>query len=119
MFSMFCVLISTGTALLAATTLAVIPVSTTQTVLGAIVGSTMAYKGSSCVVWYSDTFPWVGDGVAIILLSWILAPSLCMVMGYGLFSVVRRFVLLAENPFESALVSLPFFSFFTMFVFGE
>lgn len=119
MFAMLCVLISTGTALLAATTLAVIPVSTTQTVLGAIVGSTLAYKGSDCVVWYNDTFPWLNDGLALILVTWILAPSLCMVTGYGLFSLVRQVVLRAENPFEKALVSLPFFSFFTMFVFGK
>lgn len=44
MFAMLYVRISTGTALLAATTLAVIPVSTTQTVLGAIVASTLTFK---------------------------------------------------------------------------
>lgn len=117
MFGMMCVLISTGTVLFVVTKIFPIPVSTTQATIGAVIGVTLAYK-PDCVKWYSDEFPWITD-VALIVLSWIIAPVACFLMGYGVLCVVRRFVLKAQDPFQKALASLPILVFFAFFLWGQ
>ena len=51
------------------------PVSTTHSCVGGMIGMAMALKGADCVIWYKpvDTFPYVG-GVGGIVMSWFLSP---------------------------------------------
>ena len=51
------------------------PVSTTHSCIGGMIGMTIAIKGVNCVIWYKplDTFPFVG-GVGGIVLSWFISP---------------------------------------------
>ena len=52
------------------------PVSTTHSCVGGMIGMTIALKGVRCVNWYEETdlFPYVG-GVSGIILSWIISPA--------------------------------------------
>ena len=68
------------------------PVSTTHSCVGGMIGMTMLSGGSDCVIWYkkSDAFPYVG-GVSGIVLSWFLSP---------IFSAYyRRFYIFITRPF--------------------
>ena len=58
----------TGIWLLVATKLA-LPVSTTHSVVGSIIGMTLVAKGPSCVIWFEliGEFPYVKGVVAIVL----------------------------------------------------
>ena len=51
------------------------PVSTTHSCVGGMIGMTIAIGGGSCVNWYEpkDSFPFVG-GVSGIVLSWFISP---------------------------------------------
>ena len=51
------------------------PVSTTHSCVGGMIGMTVAIKGVRCVNWYEEKeyFPYVG-GVSGIILSWFISP---------------------------------------------
>ena len=70
------------------------PVSTTHSCVGGMVGMTIALKGSNCVIWYKPvtTFPYVG-GVSGIVLSWFLSPLFSAIFASILFSLLRKYVL--------------------------
>ena len=70
------------------------PVSTTHSCVGGMVGMAIALKGVDCVIWYKpvDTFPFVG-GVSGIVLSWFLSPLFSAIFAAALFYTLRIFVL--------------------------
>ena len=70
------------------------PVSTTHSCVGGMIGMTIALKGTDCVLWYkeSDTFPYVG-GVSGIVLSWVISPLFSGIIASFLFIINRIFVL--------------------------
>ena len=70
------------------------PVSTTHSCVGGMVGMTIALKGSNCVIWYKPvtTFPYVG-GVSGIVLSWFLSPLFSAIFASILFGLLRKYVL--------------------------
>ncbi|CAN0494017.1 unnamed protein product, partial [Scytosiphon promiscuus] len=60
MYGNMCVVYTTGIWLLLASFLE-LPVSTTHSTIGGIVGMAMTYRGPGCVVWYeeADLFPYL------------------------------------------------------------
>tara|TARA_X000000368_G_scaffold64865_1_gene46273 strand:- start:9552 stop:11093 length:1542 start_codon:yes stop_codon:yes gene_type:complete len=76
------------------------PVSTTHSCVGGMIGMTIALKGVRCVNWYekTDLFPYVG-GVAGIVLSWIISPIFSAIIASTLYSVIRAFILRSSNSF--------------------
>jgi len=76
------------------------PVSTTHSCVGGMIGMAIALKGAGCVIWYKPvtTFPYVG-GVSGIILSWFLSPLFSAIFASGLFYVLRIFVL--RHEFET------------------
>jgi len=76
------------------------PVSTTHSCVGGMIGMALALGGSECVIWYKplETFPFVG-GVGGIVLSWVLSPLFSALIASSLFATMRKFVL--RHPFET------------------
>mmetsp|Transcript_16874 Transcript_16874/g.26584 ORF Transcript_16874/g.26584 Transcript_16874/m.26584 type:complete len:513 (-) Transcript_16874:45-1583(-) len=107
MYGMCCVIFCTGLWLLLATFLKM-PVSTTHSVVGGIIGMTIAAKGGSCVVWHADTdtFPYV-KGVSAIVVSWFLSPIFSGVGAAALFLFCRTFILRSENSYNRAIYFYP------------
>ncbi|CAM9108492.1 unnamed protein product [Ectocarpus sp. 6 AP-2014] len=107
MYGMMCVVYTTGMWLLLASYLE-LPVSTTHSTIGAIIGMTVAYAGSGCVVWYqeSDIFPYF-KGVAAIAVSWVLSPIFSGVASLLVFLTVRAFVLRSPNAFGRSFWVFP------------
>lgn len=85
------------------------PVSTTHSILGAIVGVGAVIGGAEAVNWGT---------VAQIVLSWITSPLLGGMLAYGIFGLVRRAVLDHDDPLERARRLGPLFFFWVLFTLG-
>jgi len=70
------------------------PVSTTHSCVGGMIGMATVLKGSDCVIWYKpvETFPYVG-GVGGIVMSWFLSPLFSGMIASLVFLLTRNLVL--------------------------
>lgn len=118
MYMMLCAMLSAGLWLALATFLE-LPVSTTHSMVGSIVGASMVAAGADSVVWYSA--PKGGDnpfpgGVVSIILAWIITPMIAACVAALLFVFTKVVVLNARNPFKMSLIFFPLFTFITAWV---
>lgn len=99
MYGCMWVIISVGAWLFIATYYEM-PVSTTHSCVGGMIGMTIALAGTDCVIWYKqvDSFPYVG-GVIGIVMSWVISPLFSGLLSSLLFALVRSQVL--RYPYES------------------
>jgi len=81
------------------------PVSTTHSCVGGMIGMTIATVGPDCVIWYKETdnFPYIG-GVSGIILSWFLSPCFSAIVSSSLFALTRKFVL--RSSFNSYRINI-------------
>ena len=82
------------------------PVSTTHSIVGAIVGFSAVGIGVEVVNW--------GE-VASIIASWVVSPVLAGTISFLLFTSVRRLILQSDDPFMSAKRYVPFYMFLAGF----
>ena len=77
-----------------------LPVSTTHSCVGGMIGMTIAIAGTNCVIWYKyvDNFPYI-SGVAGIVLSWVISPVFSGVISSSIFACLRIIVL--RKPYTS------------------
>ncbi|KXN69455.1 hypothetical protein CONCODRAFT_8142, partial [Conidiobolus coronatus NRRL 28638] len=101
MLGMLCALIGSAIWTLIATRLGW-PVSTTHSIVGAIVGVGISGFGFNAVKW-----GW--EGLGKIIASWFISPVLAAIVGSAIFLVTRTFVLKAENPFQRGLYAIPIY----------
>jgi PiT family inorganic phosphate transporter len=83
------------------------PVSTTHTIIGAIVGFGAIVGGVHAVQW--------GE-VAYIVTSWILSPLLGGILAFVIFSVLRRMIFYHPRPLEATRRLAPLIVFFVITV---
>ena len=83
------------------------PVSTTHTIVGAIVGFAAVGIGVEAVHW---------GKVGTIVMSWIISPALAGAVSYWLFRSVQKFILNRDDPFESAKKVVPYYVLLTGFI---
>jgi PiT family inorganic phosphate transporter len=83
------------------------PVSTTHSIVGALVGFGIAGIGMSAVNW-----PKIGQ----IAASWVISPVLGGFIAFLLTISVQRLILRQERPFESAVRWVPAYAFLVGFV---
>jgi PiT family inorganic phosphate transporter len=105
-FGMLAALLAAGIWLLVASKFGW-PVSTTHTIVGAIVGFAAVGIGFEAVHWAK---------VGKIVMSWVVSPALAGIVSYWLFRSVQKFILNTEHPFENAKRYVPFYVFLTGFV---
>ena len=76
------------------------PVSTTHSCVGGMIGMSIALGGTHCVSWFTlrDTFPYIG-GVGGIILSWVISPIVSGTLAAGVYNGLRIGVL--RHPFSS------------------
>ena len=86
-----------------------LPVSTTHSIVGAIVGFGAVAIGVDAVKWFE---------VGQIVLSWLTSPLLAGVTAFAIFQFTRSKVLDREKPVEQIRKLGPFFFFFVFFVIG-
>lgn len=119
MYGMMCVLYTTGSWLVLASYLE-LPVSTTHSTIGSIVGMVVAYGGAECVVWMEDTddFPYV-KGMVTIVASWVISPIFSGIVSLLLFLTVRTYILRSQRAFERSFWVYPILVMFTIAVNGK
>lgn len=83
------------------------PVSTTHSIVGAIVGFGAVGVGIDAVAW---------DKVGTIAMSWIVSPILAGSIAFVLFKSLQALIIDTENPFDNAKKYVPFYMFLVGFV---
>jgi PiT family inorganic phosphate transporter len=103
---MMSALLAAGTWLLIASTRGW-PVSTTHSIVGAVIG--FAAVGVSM-----DAVNWAGVGP--IVASWVISPVLSGIVAFGLFVSVQRLIIDTDEPFLNAKRFVPLYMFATGFM---
>ncbi len=83
------------------------PVSTTHSIVGAIVGFAAVGIGMDAVNW---------GKVGTIVMSWVISPALSGVIAYWLFVSVQRLILDTKEPLENAKRYVPYYIFLVGFI---
>ena len=83
------------------------PVSTTHSIIGAIVGFAIVGIGMHAVNW---------GKVGFIVASWVVSPLLAGVVAFSIFRSVQKLILDTENPFENAKKYVPIYIFMAGFM---
>ena len=78
------------------------PVSTTHSIVGALVGFAAVGIGVDAVAW---------GKVGTIVASWVVSPVLAGTISYWLFMSVQRLILDTDNPFANAKKYVPIYMF--------
>ncbi len=82
------------------------PVSTTHSIVGAIVGFAVAGVGIDAVAW---------DKIGQIVASWVISPALGGAFAFVLMISIQRLIFNAEKPFEAAVRWGPYYIFLVGF----
>ncbi|CAA0102543.1 Low-affinity inorganic phosphate transporter 1 [Zhongshania aliphaticivorans] len=83
------------------------PVSTTHSIVGALVGFAAVGIDTDAVEW---------GKVGQIVASWVVSPVLAGTMSFGLFLSAQRLILNAPKPFEAAKKYIPYYLFLVGFM---
>ena len=83
------------------------PVSTTHSIVGAVIGFAVAGIGIDAVQW---------GKVSMIAASWVVSPVLGGTIAFLLMMSIRRLILNTENPFQSARSWGPAYVFLVGFI---
>lgn len=75
-----------------------LPVSTTHSIVGALIGFAVVTHGWGAVNWH--TMSW-------ILSSWVLSPVLGGLFAYGIFNFLRRQIFYTQQPVKAAKAIAP------------
>lgn len=105
-YGMLAALLAAGTWLLVATLFGW-PVSTTHSIVGAIVGFAAVGISVEVVNW---------GKVGTIAASWVVSPLLSGTIAFGIFMSVQRLILNTDNPFQSAKKYVPMYMFLVGFM---
>ncbi|HSR40690.1 MAG TPA: inorganic phosphate transporter [Longimicrobiales bacterium] len=84
---------------LQAATLVGLPVSTTHSIVGAVVGFGLVSVGVSGIDWTT---------LGSIVASWVVSPALGGILGFLAFVVVRRLVLRSDDPVDATRRVVPY-----------
>ncbi len=83
------------------------PVSTTHSIVGAIVGFAVVGIGLTAVKW---------GKIGAIVASWVVSPLLAGAIAFVLFLSIQRLIFNAKDPFRNARRYVPFYIFLVGFV---
>lgn len=105
-YGMLSALLAAGVWLLLATRSG-LPVSTTHSIVGAIVGFAAVTMGIDAVQW---------GKVGNIAMSWVVSPILAGTLSYFLYRSVQLLILDSKDPFKNSKRYVPFYIFLTGFI---
>tara|TARA_Y100000590_G_scaffold98485_3_gene112068 strand:+ start:9130 stop:10668 length:1539 start_codon:yes stop_codon:yes gene_type:complete len=83
------------------------PVSTTHSIIGAIIGFSLAYGGDQGINW---------EKVGLIVASWFASPIIAGCFSLSIFTIVKKYVFDTENSYERTARIFPILTFITFFI---
>lgn len=101
MLGMTCALVSSSIYLSFATRFGM-PVSTTHSIMGGVIGMGIAAVGA-------DQVSWGWDGVAQVFAAWGIAPGIAGCFGAIIFTITKYGVMKRSNPVKAAFVMVPIY----------
>lgn len=101
MLGMTCALVSSSIYLSFATKFGM-PVSTTHSIMGGVIGMGVATVGA-------DKVTWGWSGVAQVFAAWAIAPGIAACFGAIIFTITKYGVLKRSNPVRAAFVMVPIY----------
>jgi PiT family inorganic phosphate transporter len=84
-----------------------LPVSTTHSIVGAMIGFGIVAGGFSVINWIK---------LGAVVMSWIISPLFSLLISFFLFKIILRSILSKKNAFIRALKLSPFFIGSTVFI---
>jgi inorganic phosphate transporter, PiT family len=84
-----------------------LPVSTTHSIVGAMIGFGIMAGGVSVINWTK---------LSGVVISWIISPIFSMMISYLMLKIIIRYIISAKDSFNQALKLAPFFISLTCFV---
>jgi inorganic phosphate transporter, PiT family len=84
-----------------------LPVSTTHSIVGAMIGFGLMAGGMKAIKW---------GNLSAVVLSWVVSPLFSLVIGFVLFKLIVLLILSRRNALEAALRLSPYFIGLTFFV---
>jgi inorganic phosphate transporter, PiT family len=84
-----------------------LPVSTTHSIVGAMIGFGIMAGGVSVINWTK---------LGGVVLSWVISPVFSMMISYLMLKIIIRFVISAKDSFNKALKLSPIFISLTCFI---
>ncbi len=84
-----------------------LPVSTTHSIVGSMIGFGVMAGGFSVIDW---------GRVLAVVLSWIISPVFSVIISFLMFKIIIRLILVKKDTFVHALKLSPFFTGITFFV---
>ncbi len=103
---MMSALLAAGTWLLIAT-MKGWPVSTTHSIIGAVIGFAAVGVSTDAVHW---------SAIGPIVASWVITPFLSGLVAFGLFVSVQKLIINTDEPFRNAKRFVPLYMFITGFM---
>lgn len=85
-----------------------LPVSTTHTIMGGVIGMGVATVGAENVTW-ADFDNGINGGVVQVFLAWIIAPGLSGAFGAIVFLITKYAVMTRNNPVLKGLITVPLY----------
>ncbi|WP_439240756.1 MULTISPECIES: inorganic phosphate transporter [unclassified Lonepinella] len=83
------------------------PVSTTHSIIGAVIGFACITAGTHSVKW---------SAIGGIVGSWFITPVIAGVLAYGIFFVIQKLIFDTEKPLHNAQKFGPYFMGLTVFI---
>ncbi|MEM8673835.1 MAG: inorganic phosphate transporter [Cyanobacteria bacterium P01_G01_bin.67] len=108
LLGMVAVLLSCGIWLQFATSRG-LPVASSHAVVGAIAGFSWVARGNEAIAW---------NNIGLICLGWIITPIISAMVAASLYSLLRYWLLEAENTLQQLLEWIPWLSAILVSVFG-
>ncbi len=84
-----------------------LPVSTTHSIVGAMIGFGIMANGFSVINW---------GKLGAVVLSWVISPVFSMIISYVIFKIIVKTILSQKDSFTRALKLSPFIIGFTFFI---
>ncbi|PVH90958.1 phosphate-repressible phosphate permease-like protein [Periconia macrospinosa] len=103
MLGMVCAIVGSSLYLTFATRFSM-PVSTTHSIMGGVVGAGIAAGGP-------DGVNWKWDGVSQVFAAWAIAPGIAGGFGALIFLITKYGVMRRSDPVKNALYAIPFYFF--------
>lgn len=83
------------------------PVSTTHSIVGAVIGFAAVGVSMDAVHW---------SGIGPIVASWVISPLLSGIVAFGVFMSVQKLIINTDEPFRNAKRYVPLYMFATGFM---
>ncbi|KAI5860406.1 phosphate transporter [Durotheca rogersii] len=110
MLGMVCAVVASSLWLTLATRIG-LPVSTTHSIMGGVIGMGIASVGAGKITWVAPPGTQgtaiVNTGVVSVFMAWIIAPGLSAIFASIIFLITKYGVMLRKNPVMKAFALVP------------